>query len=198
MGGHKVNTAVRRVTTTSLTLLFLAIAAAVVWSLVGQGRSPAQPRSAAMTQQVASNPRAQLQGPKLPALLPGEVRDQAVGADMFVPTAEQAKAAQISSASAVDRAKAAAPLPEMVTDHATGTLMMYSNTLGTVSADGRMSPSVPTTLSWVVTFDESAPLVVPPANFHGTLPTLSCQYVVAVNAITGAQLDAYQMCKPSA
>lgn len=160
--------------------------------------SSSQPRTlVAETQPPPANPKAQLRGAPLPPLRPGEVREPAVGADMMPPTARQASAAKLSANAALAAATSKAPLPGLAAGKPATRLMMYTNVYGPRNPDGTMSPSVPWTLSWIVSFSGSERLVVPPINFKGTLPDAPCQYVAVISALDGQQLDAYQVCLPA-
>jgi len=130
----------------------------------------------------------------LPKLLPGEVRIVALGVDMLPPTTEQSAAVQFEASSAISEARSQAPVQGMATASVTSKLMIYSNVYGPKQADGTMTPSVAPTLAYVLTFTKSPELIVPPATFKGKLPSLNCQYVAVIGAISGAQLDAYQIC----
>jgi hypothetical protein len=190
-----VNTFARRaVIVTSCAALLCAVLAAL--SYMDRSASGRQSTLLADRQHHSLNPKALLRGRALPPLRPGEIRVAAVGADMIPPTAEQAAATRVSSASARATARAKAPLPGLVTGKPTTRLLMYTNVYGPTKRTGAMSPSVPLTLSWIVTFNNSAPLVSRPINFKGKMPSMTCQYVAVISAVDGHQLDAYQVCLP--
>jgi hypothetical protein len=141
--------------------------------------------------------RVMVHGRPLPPLRPGEIRQTGVGSDMMPPTRLQAATARVASVSALATAHRRAPMRGFVTGSSTTRLMMYTNIYGQVRRNGKIVPSVPTTLSWVITFRHSTPLVVGPHGFkRKLLPTLTCQYVAVVSAINGRQIDAYQICRP--
>lgn len=78
-------------------------------------------------------------------------------------------------------------------------LVMYRNVLGTVHADGSMTPSVPNQLAWYAVYNNvpSNPISGPgnrPTTAVTNAPGTSCNLYVAVSATTGAKLDAYRIC----
>jgi hypothetical protein len=185
----------------SVTLLFATLAAVLLLNLQPAGRSVSGHTVSGHTvslvannQHHAVNPKALMRGPALPPLRPGEVRVPAVGAVMMPPTARQRVAVRVSSVSAQAAARRVAPLRGFVTGSSTTRLMVYTNVYGPVRSNGTMAPSVPATLSWIVTFARSVPLVSRPITFKGKMPAMRCQYVAVISAATGRQLDAYQVC----
>ena len=195
----------------SVTLLFASLAAVLLLNRQPAGHSASRPFAsrpsvsrpsvsghsvslAADSQHHVVSPKARMRGPALPPLRPGEVRVPAVGADMMPPTARQRAAVGVSSVSARAAARRVAPMRGFVTGSSTTRLMVYTNVYGPVRANGTMAPSVPATLSWIVTFPRSVPLVSRPITLKGKMPAMRCQYVAVISAASGRQLDAYQVC----
>lgn len=179
------------IVTSSVMLLLAALAAVLLVNLQPAGHPVSL---VADSQRHVVSPKALMRGPALPPLRPGEVRVPAVGADMMPPTARQRLAVRVSSLSARATARRVAPIRGFVSGRSTARLMVYTNVYGPVRANGTMKPSVPATVSWIVTFPQSAPLVSRPINFKGKMPAMRCQYVAVISAADGRQLDAYQVC----
>jgi hypothetical protein len=167
-----------------------------VLAYTGRPASAAQKSPDAAGQQQPAIPQGLPHGQKLPPLRSGEIRLMAVGADMLAPTRQQSAAVRIPAAAAGATARARAPMRGFVTAKPTTRLMIYTNLYGATRPGGTMAPSVPPTLSWIVTFNNAAALVVTPIGFKGRLPALTCQYVAAISAVSGRQIDAYEVCEP--
>lgn len=181
------------VVVSSVTLMLATLAAVLLLNRQPAGHNVSL---VADNQHHVVNPKAVMRGPALPPLRPGEVRVPAVGAVMMPPTARQRVAVRVSSVSARATARRVAPLRGFVTGSSTTRLMVYTNVYGPVRANGTMAPSVPATLSWIITFPGSVPLVSRPINFKGKMPAMRCDYVAVISAASGRQLDAYQVCHP--
>ncbi len=139
--------------------------------------------------------KASVQPPLPPPLVPGEIRVPSVGADMFPVPAGYGVEPKVSSAQATEVATSGAVSKSMLAT-SSATLMIFSNKLGADPSTTKTNVplAVAPTLTWVVTFHGGEPFVAGPITRTTPLPPMSCEYVVAIDAVSGVQLDAYQAC----
>lgn len=176
----------------------LVVIVASVSSGSRTGATPARLSSGAALP--SPDPRASLTPPSLPPLQPGEIRDTTVGSDTVPVPSGYPVAPEISATRAIEIATAGVVSTSMLskTSPAVG-LMIYSNALGAdpQTAKPGVPRRIPPTLAWIVTSQGGEPLIAGPVNQPRSLPPMTCEYVAAIDAVSGKQLNAFQRCHAS-